>query len=320
MKRPVDSIGIRLIAGLGLLALLAGCAMFGGHRFNPKTLPSNLKWVMVDGTPIVYEDVGHGDPVLVLTPYPFSTELWDPLVQRLKGSLRLIVVEPPGLRDPGSMKGDFSSEHLMQLYRQFVVAIGVQRVHTLGVGESGMEAIIFGHHFPQYSAAVVSINGFESLTWSKGVSDMIGYYNQATYNGLTGLMSRASIRHRVRPPTRQELNHLFVLPPLEDEKKALESPIHLRFDAYIHDIKSGWVTSMLPTVRQPLLIIRSEKDDLLPEKYIDRTKEQIRLVKVRTDIVEGAGHMAFLDQPDVVADLILKFVSLYPISSSSILD
>jgi pimeloyl-ACP methyl ester carboxylesterase len=317
MKRPATSIGIRLIAAGVLIAGLSGCGLFGGPRFDPQTLPPNLKWVSVDGVPIVYQDVGRGDPILVLTPYPFGTELWDPLVQRLKGSFRLIVVEPPGLRDPDSMKGDFSTEHLMQIYRGFVLAIGVRRVHTLGVGESGMAAIIFGHHFPQYSSAVVSINGFESLTWSRTVAKMVGYFDQATVQGLTGLMSRASIRHRVRPPTKQELRHLFVLPPAEEEKKGKESPIHARFAAYTHDIKSGYVTAMLPSVRQPLLIIRSEKDDLLPQKYIDRTKEQVIFVKVRMEEVEGAGHLAFLDQPDAVADLVTQFLSLYPISSAA---
>ena len=316
MNRPFKQTGFRLIAGMvliGLIGSMSGCA--SGPRFKPETLPPGLKWVSVDGVPVVYRDEGTGDPILILTPYPFGTALWESLGQRLKRSYRLIVVEPPGLRDPASMKGDFSTEHLMQIYRSFILAIGVRRVHTMGVGESGMTAIIFGHHFPQYSSAVVSINGFESLTWSRNVSELVGFFNQATEQGLAGLMTRASISHRVHPPTKQELDRLFVLPPLEDEKKALESPIHLRFDAYTHDIKSGYVTAMLPTVRQPLLIIRSEKDDLLPEKYIDRTREQIHLVKVRTDVIPGAGHFAFLDQPDEVADLIVKFLALYPITS-----
>ena len=304
---------IALTCVVALSTWLLSCAGMGSH-FNPRDLPQGLQWTSVDGIPIIYRDEGQGDPILILTPYPFSTELWSTLAERMKGSARLIIVEPIGLRHPSSMGGDFSTEHLLQIHRQFIRAIGLEKVHVIGVGESGALAVAFGHHFPQYTTSVVSINGFESVTWTKKIGTMMDHFNQSSEAGLKALLSKSSIRYRTRRPTSQEINRLTVLPPVNTEKVDEGHPVHLRFNAYSTDIKGGFIAAMMPSVHRPLLLLRSEGDELLPEKYVDRTRKQIRRVRVRKETIPGAGHFAFLDQPEKVAELILEFHRLYPIT------
>jgi pimeloyl-ACP methyl ester carboxylesterase len=309
---------MQIFTGQGLVTIIIGSLLSASlavgepitSGFNPEVLSPDLKWVSIQDIPIVYTDQGKGDPLVILSPYPFSTKLWEGLAQQLSAFARVIVVEPPGLRAPSSMGEDFSSEHLLQIYRKFVKKLGLRKVHILGVGESGALAVAFGHHFPENTVSVVSINGFESLTWSKRIEGTLNHFEQSTEGGLGTLLSIGAVKYRKQPPSSEEVAGLLV--PFSEEQH--KSAVHSRFQAYTDDIRFGYVLAMLPYVDRPLLLLRPEGDELLPDEYIKRTRTQIRKVRVRYHVISQAGHFIFLDQPQKVAELIQTFLSDYTIS------
>lgn len=277
---------------------------------DSKDLPPGLSTIDVQGFPIVYRDQGKGDPLVIFTPYPFGTGLWNDLVDRLSRSARVIVVEPPGIRSPAAMEGNYASGHFLVIYRRFVKALGFTTVNVMGVGEAGSLAVAFGHHYPENTGSVISINGFESVHWSEKFEVTLKYYNQTTEMGHTALLTGGSAKYQKKPPSREELDRVFFPLTNDEQVKAVEA----RFKAYAHDVQEGYVLAMLPNVNRPVLLIRGEGDDILQdsETYIQRTRGQIRKVPVRYETVPQAGHFAFLDQPDKVADLITKFLSDHP--------
>ena len=288
--------------------ILAACAA-QKTSFKPEELSPDLRWVSVQGIPVVYTDQGHGDPLLILSPYPISTELWKDFAGLLATSKRVIVIEPPGLREPNAMGGDFSSEHLLQIYREFLKILGLPVVHVLGVGESGGLAVAFGHHFTNRIASVISINGFQAITWSEEAKKTLDLFNEPTEVGLKKLLAIGSIRYRQQPPSREEMDRL--LKPLLDQQ--VRKAVNDRITAFLGDIKASYIPTMLPTVNYPLLLLRSENDALLPEIYVMRTRRQIRKGQVKYRVIHQAGHLAFLDRPDEVAAQVLNFIQAYPI-------
>lgn len=56
----------------------------------------------------------------------------------------------------------------------------------------------------------------------------------------------------------------------------------------------------------PTLMIRSDKDSILPEKYTEWARGRIHKVQYHT--LHEAGHFAFLDQPEKVAELVRNFL------------
>ena len=283
--------------------------------FNPQELPPDLHSVVVQNVPIVYSDQGKGDPLIILPSYPFGTKFWAELAARLSTSVRVIVVEPPGIRAPSSMKGDFSSQHLLYLYRDFIKALGLSPVHLLGVGEGGGLAVALGHHFPELIGAVVSINGFESVNWTEGFGGTINMFKQSTAGGFNMLLSSGSLKYGERPPSREEMDKWLV--PLQDEeqKKAVQD----RFKAFSSDVQESYILAMLPNFNRHLLLLGAESDQLLPEgeKFVKRTRSQIRKAPVEYQMIPKAGHFAFLDQPEKTAELIRTFLSKNPISKSA---
>ena len=279
--------------------------------FNPKDLPPGLNSVSVQNIPIVYSDQGKGDALVILSSYPFSTQFWAEFAGRLSSSARVIVVEPPGIRALSSMKGDFSSQHLLYIYRDFVKALGLGTVHVMGAGEGGGLAVAFGHHFPEITGAVVSINGFESANWTEGFEGMLNIFKQSPAGGFGMLMSSGSMKYGDRPPSKEETEKWLV--PLQDEeqKKAVQE----RFKAFSADVQESYILAMLPNFNRHLLLLRADSDQLLPEgeKLLQRTRSQIRQVPVESQVISKAGHFAFLDQPEKTAELIRAFLSKNPI-------
>ena len=277
--------------------------------FNPKSLPADLKWISVGGIPFIYSDQGKGEPLVIFSPYPFSTRFWTDFTKYLTRFARVIIVEPPGLRDPATMKGDFSSEHLLHMYRKFVRELGVGKVHVLGVGESGAMAVAFGHHFPEDTGTVVSINGFESVHWTKEFEQTMYFFQQTFRGGLGSLIAMGSTKYGKRPPSPKVLESWLV--PLPDEMH--QAAVEARFTAYSDDVKMGYILGMIPYVDRPLLILRPEKDQLLSNDFHKRTQSQIRKVRVRYQTIPEASHFAFLDQPQKISELVRGFHKIYPI-------
>jgi len=273
-------------------------------QLDEKNLPPGHGFVMAGGVPIVYTDQGKGEPLMILTPYRFSTAIWSDLAARLSGTMRVIVVEPPGLRNPDSMNGDFSDIHLLEIYRDFVKALGLSQVHVMGVGESGMEAAGFGHHWPNFTKSEISINGLEVAGWTEPVQSMLDVLKLAATGNESKLTRFLSVKWSGKLPSPDETDRLFV--PFRGGKtlKAFEN----RLEAYRNSLQSGFVPSMMRHLNKPILLIRSKEDQLVTEYSIDRTRHVIRASLIQYEELPDAGHFAFVDQPDKVAELIRDFV------------
>jgi pimeloyl-ACP methyl ester carboxylesterase len=294
---------VRIIYFLIAAASLLPDTQTAFAQLDSKNLPPGHRSVLAGTVPIVYTDQGEGEPLLILTPYRFSTAIWSDLASRLSGSMRVIVIEPPGLRNPDSMNRDFSDIHLLEIYRDFVKALGLSQVHVMGVGESGMEAAGFGHHWPNFTKSVISINGLEVANWTDPVQSMLDVLKQAGSGKESKLASALSVLWHEKPLSREDTDRLFV-PFRFGTRGAFE----MRLEAYRSSLQSGFVPAMMRQLNKPILLIRSKEDQFITEDNFGRARHVIRASVFQYEIVPDAGHFAFVDQPDRVAELIRAFV------------
>jgi pimeloyl-ACP methyl ester carboxylesterase len=66
----------------------------------------------------------------------------------------------------------------------------------------------------------------------------------------------------------------------------------------------------LPRIKPPTVLICGAEDKMTPVKYSEFLREAISGAQLH--IVENAGHLVMLEQPDVVADLLKQFVESIP--------
>src|SRR3972149_8801826 len=285
-----------------IVSMLSACASTPKTIFNPEVLPPNQKWIMIDNVPVVYTDGGHGNTILILSTYPLRTESWNGLTSLLSRDFRVIVAEPPWLIEPGAMEGDFSSEHILQIYRSFIRKLGIKEAHVMGVGEGGGLAVAFGHHFPEHIKTAISINGFEGVTWSGESKAMLDLIYSTEKDGIMKMLKTSSLRYQQEMPSGEDMKQPLRMPDKKKQVKAVQN----RQDDFKQDITSLYITAMIEYIHFPVMIIRSKKDSILPEKYTEWSHNRIR--GVRYELLANPGHFAFLDQPEKTAELIREFI------------
>src|SRR4030065_2965325 len=224
-----------------IVTMLSACASTSKQIFNPESLTPNQQWTMIDKVPVVYTDERHGDTILILSTYPLRTESWNGLTSLLSKDFRVIVAEPPWLTEPGAMKDDFSSEHILQLYRSFIRKLGIKETNVLGVGEGGGLAVAFGHHFPEHIKTAISINGFEGATWSGDTQKMLDLFYSSTEEGIERLLKASSLRYQEKGPSSDDMKQLLRMP----EKKGQVKAVHNRQDYFKQDVTSIYITAMI---------------------------------------------------------------------------
>lgn len=113
---------------------------------------------------------------------------------------------------------------------------------------------------------------------------------------------RSSLRYNQEIPSGEDMKQILRMPEKKEQVKA----VHNRQDDFKHDITSLYITAMIEYIHFPVMIIRSEKDSILPEKYTEWSHN--RILGVRHELLPNAGHFAFLDQPEKTAELIREFI------------
>jgi len=290
-----------------ILLIVTSCAS-PKAVFRPEDLHSPLRWMMIDHIPIVYTIQGEGEPLVILSSFPLRADSWQEFVTLLSPSFRVIVVEPPWLWEPRAMGDDFSSEHLLQVYRKFVKRLGIERMHVLGAGEGGGLAVAFGHHFPEHIRTVISVNGFEGVTWSGDTQKMLDLFYSPTEEGIKELLKASSLRYQPQGPSPEEIRYLFE--PIQ--KKERLPAVQARMTDLSQDIKSLYIPAMIEYIDFSVLIIHSDHDTVLPERYAAYARNRISQAEYQT--VQTAGHFAFMDQPEKTAELVRNFLLRYPIA------
>ena len=71
------------------------------------------------------------------------------------------------------------------------------------------------------------------------------------------------------------------------------------------------VTSQLDKINVPTLIICGAEDKMMPLKFSELLQDGI--ANSQLHVLDNAGHMVMLEQPDVVADLLKQFIDNIPL-------
>ena len=86
----------------------------------------------------------------------------------------------------------------------------------------------------------------------------------------------------------------------------IEQALRLRDSHYALDLDATGIRPQLPTIQQPVHVLWGMDDSLLPPSTLNRLRAD--LPQVRIERLPGAGHIPMWDQPDAVAESILRFL------------
>ena len=261
---------------------------------------------------------GQGEPVLLLHGGNGVAAQWEPLLSRLSSEFHIHAPDRPGcgLTDMFNYRIVPLREHAVNFVLSTMDALGIKTASLIGNSMGGYFALVFALAYPERVKRLVTVGE------PAGSSATIPLGNRLlAMRGLNGLMYATMMkpgasatyegfkRILVAHPDRLSPAYLDCCTAASEIPGATESWLTLLEDCHITSGRSTLTYSLrpeLPKLSMPTLLIWGDKDSFGPPSLAKEMAQSIP--HGHAEVVPDAGHLAWLDQPDLVADLIANFL------------
>ena len=234
-------------------------------------------------------------PVLVLPSSLGTTrELWQPQVETFAHAFRVLRYEHRGHGESPVTPGPYAMEDLARDVLELLDRLGLERVSWCGLSLGGMVAMWLGAHAPErFDALVLACTSARvpapdvyreraATVRALGIEPVAGAVVERWFTAET---------FRRQPELPARFREILVSTPREGYAGCCEA-------------LAGWdFRDGLAGVAVPTLVIAAEKDEATPVGDTDLLAERIPGAKLVT--LEGAAHLANLEQPRAFADAAL---------------
>lgn len=258
------------------------------------------RWAEVNGRRCRIWEAGQGEPLFYL-PGLGGFPKWPPILDRLAVSRRVIVPSLPGF--PGGEGHD----QLDSVFDWVLAAEDVLRQAGLddtrpggadlaGVSVGGALAAEVAALWPSRVRRLVLIAPFGLFDESEPVADVFALRPKTLAQWLCVDPARFEALVQ-RPEDAGEMDWQVLL------ARAAEAAARL-----LWPLGNTGLARRLGRITSPALIVWGEQDRVIPVSYARRFAELIG-GRVQISLIAGAGHLADLDTPTVVAEAMLEFLA-----------
>jgi 3-oxoadipate enol-lactonase len=259
-----------------------------------------MAYVYNAGTKLYWEERGSGEPILLIMGLSFTLDMWFRLTPALSKRYRLVLFDNRGVGRSDTPRGPYSIRQMADDAVAVMEAAGVSSAHVMGASMGGMIAQELALRYPERVRAL-----------------LLG----CTSGGALG----SKLPHIRRFPmgigsakTFEEREWLFspMLYADSTPKERISEDIQVRsrypqrqagFLSQFAAILTWSSYHRLHQVQAPTLVMHGDEDRLVPMENglrVARRIPQAQFVKV-----PGAGHVLSTDQPEIVDDEVLRFLS-----------
>jgi pimeloyl-ACP methyl ester carboxylesterase len=248
---------------------------------------------------LAYEDEGAGQAIVLLHGYPFNRSMWNPQIKALKGSHRVIA---PDLRGHGETDvAPASIEDMARDVEALMAALEVPNAVIGGLSMGGYVALTFCRLFPMRVRALVLADTRASAETEEGKKNRSTQREKVLREGMnsiaTDFLAKVLGHGTVvaRPEVVEQVQQMILQTKPEGAAYALEAMAG-RPDQ----------TTFLSSIRSPALIICGREDAITPLTDSELLQREIRGSKLV--VIEDAGHVSNLEQPDQFNQALSEFL------------
>ena len=266
-------------------------------------------WTSHDGLKLHYRDyAGPADrpPLLMLPGLTRNARDFENVAARYAGDWRVIAVD---FRGRGLSQWDEQSARYQPAtyatdVMQLLDEIGVARAVFLGTSLGGLVTMIVGMVAPDKVAGVL-LNDVGPELDLTGIDRIKSYVGKPIVfaNWDEGVAELRGRHGEVHPAYGDEQWHAYTRRVLHETDRGVEFDYDMRIAEPFEAQNNGEAPDIWPYYRalagHPILVLRGEHSDLLPDPVAARMAAEIPNVEVVT--VPGVGHAPDLDEPEAVA-------------------
>jgi proline iminopeptidase len=264
--------------------------------------------VAPDGATVRYEEAGAGEPVILLAGGPgFTPTYMKPVCDQLAGSFRCVLLHQrgTGLSTNAAETPDAITLHTfisdIEALRQ---ELRLERVTLVGHSWGGMLAMSYAAAYPDRTQALVLIaSGGPTLDfmrqYDRNVQARLTDEDRRTVTdweekrkqGADSTMADLAIMKAEMPGSFHDHSKTHLLTDTLD----VDAFNTQAFETMIQDLRTtGYdLRIRLLTLRAPVLIVQGTSDPIATAETLHRAIPPARL-----ELIEGAGHYPWLEQPE----------------------
>jgi pimeloyl-ACP methyl ester carboxylesterase len=246
---------------------------------------------------------GAGTPLVLLHAFPLDGRMWAPQVEALAGSYQVIV---PDFRGFGAARDQAVPEAGMDLLADDVARL---------LDDRGLDRVVLGG---------LSLGGYVALAFMRRhagrVSGLVLLDTKATSDGDQARADRLAMAERVLAEGNGFVPEAMLPKLLGETSREHRPELVEKVTAMIREQAPGAIagaqrgmaarpasTDVLGTIQVPTLVVTGEEDAVAgPEVGRDLAAG---IPGARFLLVEEAGHLASLEQPEIVNEALLDFLA-----------
>jgi pimeloyl-ACP methyl ester carboxylesterase len=246
-------------------------------------------FVEVNGQKTRVQEMGSGDPVVLLHGWGGRIESMSPVARCLSSVFRVVAIDLPGFGESPAPEGVWGTPDYAIFVRDVLAERDITRAHFVGHSYGGKVSLFLGATHPELVDKLV-------LADASGVRTAPSVKTRAKRVASTA----AKTAGRLGPPGRKVRQAVFDRIASKDYKEA--GPMR----SILVRVVNEDMTPLMPRVKSSTLLVWGEQDHDTPVSHGKKMESLIRdsgLV-----VFEGAGHFSYLDQPDRFCRVVRHFL------------
>ncbi len=276
-------------------------------QLSPPEGAIDMKTALIDGKECAYQDMGEGYPILLGHSFLWDSQMWQPQLEALSKEFRCIAPDLWNHGQSGSINADsYSIEQLAEDNWKLMQHLGISEFAVVGLSVGGMWGAQLALDHPEAVRVLVMMDTFvgsEPPLPQKKYFGMMDFLDQSEH--FVDALLNQVVPLFFSPRTLTEKPLL-----VETFRKSLESTKveNIRgitaLGRAIFARKS--LLAQLPNIEQPTLVVVGRDDIPRPPKEAEEMARLLPNAELR--IINDAGHISSLEQPEEVSSILLDFL------------
>jgi pimeloyl-ACP methyl ester carboxylesterase len=268
-------------------------------------IPSDAKWIDINGYPLTYRDVGSGPTIVLIHGSIVDYRIWEPTVNDLGKNFRVIA---PSLRhyfpEPWDGVGsDFTIEQQAADIEALVRILGLQKIHLLGWSRGALVAVELARQSPDLVRTLVLEDATLSLVGAETeASRQASAAGEARLNTLKANIQRGEPERGAQELV-DSLNGAGAWVKLPEAHRQM---MLANVRTVLADVRNPVSSEVLSALEMPMLLLTGENS---PKSYAALYDELRKVCRSGpTVVIPGAAHLMHLDNPDAFKAVVSTFV------------
>ena len=248
-----------------------------------------MQKISINGIEFAYTRQGKGTPLVLLHGFPLDHHIWDEIMPLLENTFDLIIPDLRGFGESTTIDTPYTMEDLASDIAGLLDHLGVEKTAIAGHSMGGYVALAFARLHPE-KVSGLGLIATQALADTPDRKE--GRYKSAAdvaKNGISGVVDVMTTKF-----TSNERLQEFARKTMERQQPA----------AYIGGLKTmaerAESTSLLGTMKYPVVIIHGDADALIP---MDRAHEMKNAISHAYFIeLKDTGHLPMMEAIKETAD------------------